>query len=214
MPPRQRVLASARSGWGRKSLAVASRYRLPGAFLCVVKLSKNVDFPPETSISAGRPTHLIHHYRYMYALAAACESLGQLRSRCAPNDRHIAAPRNTVSHSMLTNTQQLTGNPPYSLLPYFDEFDVVGPGHSRGARTGAGAVRRRWPARRNSDPTAYEFGAGVRVTAGTVRSALRLSILICRCAYPVSVAGRRLERLWPTAIQSPIRRKQSETCAG
>jgi hypothetical protein len=55
---------------------------------------------------------------YMYALAAACESLGQLRSRCAPHYRHIAAPRNTVSHSMITNTQQFTGKAAYSLSSY------------------------------------------------------------------------------------------------
>jgi hypothetical protein len=52
------------------------------------------------------------------SLAAACESLGQLRSRCAPNYRHIAAPRNMVAHSVITNTQRFTGNPPYSFPAY------------------------------------------------------------------------------------------------
>ncbi len=42
---------------------------------------------------------------------------------------------------------------------------------------------------------------------------LERPMLMCRCAHPASVAGRRLERLWPRAIRSPTRRKSAETHA-
>jgi len=85
---------------------------------------------------------------YMYALAAACESLGQLRSRCATNYRHIAAPRNTVSHSMITNTQQFTGKaaysfPSYSLLRAGRRAHTSGDDHEPPVRPGCGASARR-----------------------------------------------------------------------